>query len=105
MEEEANRAAHRLAKEERREGVELRVLFDGIEEGKAVLDDKIDAGYESLEAVGSAMALEVESEAGETLLGKKDGSGLEGPRDVVAVAVDHEDEGARRRRSGGKGKP
>lgn len=40
------------------------------------------------------MALEVERETGEGVLGEEDRSGLEGPGDVVAVAVDHEDEGA-----------
>lgn len=105
MDQEANRTSHRLAVEEGRQAMELRVLFDGIEEGKAILDDKINAGYESPKTVGSAMAFEVESEAGETLLGKKDGGGLESPTDVVSIAMDHEDEAARRSRSGGKGKP
>lgn len=52
----------------------------------------MDVGDEGPEAVGLAVAFEVESEAGETLLGEENWGGLEGPADVVAVAVDHEDE-------------
>ncbi|CAL9004443.1 unnamed protein product, partial [Prunus brigantina] len=44
------------------------------------------------QAVGLAVTFEVESEAGETLLGEENWGGLEGPADVVAVAVDHEEE-------------
>ncbi|CAL8989493.1 unnamed protein product [Prunus brigantina] len=53
----------------------------------------MDAGDEGPEVVGLAVAFEVESEAGETLLGKENWGGfLEGPSYVVVVAVDHEDE-------------
>lgn len=65
------------------------------------MDDEIDAGDEGLETLRSAVALEVEREAGEAHLGEEDGGGLEGPADVVAVAVDHEDDGAWR----GEGEP
>lgn len=67
-------------------------LFDEIEEKDAVLDDEVDVGDEGSEAVGSAVGFEVESEAGEAVLGEEDWGGLEGPADVVAVAVDHEDD-------------
>lgn len=40
------------------------------------------------------MALKVKGEAGETHLGKENWSGLEGPADVVAIAMDHTDKGA-----------
>lgn len=62
-----------------------------VEEGEAVLDEEIDAGDEGFETFGSAVGFEVESEAGEAVLGEEDRRGLEGPADVVAVAVDHED--------------
>ncbi|KAL6293411.1 hypothetical protein ACE6H2_001553 [Prunus campanulata] len=52
----------------------------------------MDVGDEGLEAVGLTVAFEVESESGETLLGEVNWGGLEGRVDVVAVAVDHEDE-------------
>lgn len=68
------------------------VLFDEIEEKDAVLDDEVDVGDEGSEAVGSAVGFEVESEAGEAVLGEEDWGGLERPADVVAVAVDHEDD-------------
>lgn len=60
------------------------------------MDNRVDIRDEGFETFGSAMAFEVESEAGETHLGEEDGSGLEGPADVVAVAMDHEDEGSGR---------
>lgn len=77
------------------------VLFDGFEEGEAILYNKVHARDEGLEALGTAMALKVKSKASETHLGKEDRGGLEGPGDVVAVAVDHEDEATWR----GEGEP
>lgn len=38
------------------------------------------------------MAFVVSGEAGEAVLGEEDRGGLEGPADVVAVAVDHTDD-------------
>lgn len=72
--------------------MKLGVLFDEIEEKDAVLDDEVDIGDEGSEAVGLTVGFEVESEAGEAVLGEEDWGGLEGPADVVAVAVDHEDD-------------
>lgn len=94
MDEEADRAAHGLAVEETRKSLKFRVLLDGSEEGEAILDDEIDVRNEGFEALRSAMAFEVESETGETHLSEEDCSGLECPADVVAVTVDHEDDGA-----------
>jgi len=70
------------------------LLFDGVEEGEAIVCDQVHGGDEGFEAFGVAVALEVHGEAGEPRLGQEDGSRLEGPGDVVAVAVDHEDDGA-----------
>ncbi len=67
------------------------------------MNNKINIGYESPETLRLAMAFQVKSKAGKTLLGKEDWGGLEGPADVVAVAVDHADEGTWR--GGGEGKP
>lgn len=94
VDEKADRTAHGLAVEETRQALKVGVLLDGSEEGEAVVDDKIDVRDEGPEALGSAMALEVESETSETHLSEEDWSGLEGPADVVAVTVDHEDDGA-----------
>ncbi|KAG6687773.1 hypothetical protein I3843_11G088700 [Carya illinoinensis] len=44
-----------------------------------------------------AMAFEVKSEACKTVLGKEDKGSLEGPADVVVVAMDHADEATSRR--------
>lgn len=41
------------------------------------------------------MALEIKSKCCATDLGEQDGSVLEGPTDVVAIAMDHEDESTR----------
>lgn len=49
------------------------------------------------------MAGEIEGEAREAGAGEEDGGGLEGPADVVAVAVDHADDGAGRRGGGQPG--
>ncbi|CAB4261398.1 unnamed protein product [Prunus armeniaca] len=62
----------------------------------------MDAGDEGPEAVGLDVAFEVESEAGETLLGEENWGGLEGPADFVVVAVDHEDEAMLRGEEGQK---
>lgn len=89
---EAYGTSHGFAVEETRE---VRVLlFDGIEEWEAILCGEVYVGDECFEAVGLAVTLEIERETGEGVLGEEDRSGLEGPGDVVAVAVDHEDEGA-----------
>lgn len=103
MNQEANRAAHGLAVEERGQALKLGVLFDKIEEAEAVVDYRVNIGDESLEALGSAMAFEVKGEASEAGSGEEDGGGLESPADVVAVAMDHEDEGSGR--GGREGKP
>jgi len=95
VDEEADGGAHGLAEEERGEVLELGVLlFDGVEEGEAIVCDEVYGGDEGFEAFGVAVALEVDGEAGESRLGQEDGGRLEGPGDVVAVAVDHEDDGA-----------
>lgn len=96
MNQKANRAAHGFSVEERRKMLKFGILFDEIEQGEAILDDEIDVGDEGFETARSAVAFEVESEAGEALLGEEDGGGLESPADVVSIAVDHEDERSRR---------
>lgn len=68
------------------------------------MDDEVHGGDVGADAVGSAVAFDVESEASEAVLGEEDGGGLERPADVVAVAVDHEDDATWRRR-GGRGEP
>lgn len=92
--EEGDCAAHGLAVEEAGQAVEAREVLNGGEEGEAILHGEVDVGDEGFEAAGVAVALEVEGEASETHLGEEDWGGLEGPGDVVAVAVDHEDDGA-----------
>ena len=67
------------------------------------MNDRVDIGNEGLEALGSTMAFKVKGKASETLLGEEDGSGLKSPADVVAIAMDHEDESSRR--GGRKRKP
>lgn len=85
-------AAHGLAVEETGEVAEFRVLlFNGIEEGEAIVCGEVYVGDEGFEAVGLAVALEVECETREGVLCEEDWGSLEGPGDVVAVAVDHED--------------
>lgn len=83
--------------------MKLGVEFEEIEEGETIVNDRVNIGNESLETLRSAMAFKVKSKTSETHLSKEDGSGLEGPADVVAIAMDHEDESARRGRR--KGKP
>lgn len=56
------------------------------------MDDEIDVWYEGLDAFRVAVTFEVESETSEAVLGEEDGSGLKGPADAVAIAVDHTDE-------------
>lgn len=79
------------------------VEFEEIEEGETIVNDRVNIGNEGLETLGSAMAFDVKSKTGETHLSEEDGSGLEGPADVVAIAMDHEDESSRR--GGRKRKP
>lgn len=102
MDQEANGAAHGFAIEEERDGLEFWVLLDGVEEGEAVADNVVDVGNKSPETLGATMALEVESEGGEAHLGEENRGGLESPADVVAIAVDHADDGTWR---GGEGLP
>lgn len=94
MDQKAEGAAHRFAEEEAREALQPGGLPDGAEVGEAVAGDGVDVGNEGAEALGAAVAREVEGEAGEPVLGEEDGGGLEGPADVVAVAVDHTDQGS-----------
>lgn len=103
VDQEAEGAAHGLAVEEAGEAAELRGAADGVEVGEAVVGDGGEVGEEGAEAGGTAVAGEVEGAAGEAVAGEEDGGGLEGPADVVAVAVDHADEGARGRRRGQPG--
>ncbi|PQQ21631.1 hypothetical protein Pyn_15074 [Prunus yedoensis var. nudiflora] len=60
----------------------------------------MDVGDEGPEAVGLTVAFEVESESGETMLGEVNWGGLEGPADVVAIVMDHEDEATGRGEEG-----
>lgn len=102
MDQERDRASHRFSEEEPRQVSVVRVLLlDGVDEGDDVGDDEVHGGDVGADAVGSAVAFDVESEAGEAVLGEEDGCGLERPADVVAVAVDHEDEATWRGRGGG----
>lgn len=72
------------------------ILFDdGAEVGYAVFNHGIEIWNEGLEPLRSAMAGEIEGEAGEAVLGQEDGGGLEGPADVVAIAMDHEHKSTR----------
>lgn len=82
--------------------MKLRVLLNGIEERDDVIDDEVYGRNIGADAVRSAMTFNVESKASETHLSEKDGSGLESPADVIAVAMDHEDETTWRRRARGK---
>ncbi|KAG9452705.1 hypothetical protein H6P81_005609 [Aristolochia fimbriata] len=97
MDEKTYGPAHRFSVKERRQSGEIGFVFDGVEEGNAVLDDKIEVGDEGSEALGKAMSLEIERDGSEAHLSEKDGSGLEGPADVVPIAVDHTDDGTGRR--------
>ena len=71
--------------------MKLGVLFDEIEDKDVVLNDEINVKDESSEAVGLAVGFEVESEAGEVVLGGRLG-GLEGSANVVAIIGDLEDD-------------
>ncbi|KAK9922087.1 hypothetical protein M0R45_030568 [Rubus argutus] len=68
------------------------------------MDDEVDVGDEGSEAVGLAVGLGVESEAGKAVLGEEDWGGLEGPVDIVAIAkgregeIEEEEEEEERRR-------
>lgn len=99
VDEQADGAAHGLPEEEAGQARVLLPRPDGAEEGEDVGDGGVEVGNEGAEAVGAAVAREVGGEAGEPGPREEDRRGLERPADVVAVAVDHEDErlGARRR--------
>lgn len=104
MDQERDSSSHRFSEEEPRGGLILWLFLDRIQERNEVVDDEVHGGDVGADAVGSAVAFDVESEAGEAVLGEEDGGGLERPADVVAVAVDHEDD-ATWRRGGGGGEP
>jgi len=99
VDEQADGAAHGLPEEEAGQARVLLPRPDGAEEGEEVGDGGVEVGHEGAEAVGAAVAREVGGEAGEPGPREEDRRGLERPADVVAVAVDHEDErlGARGR--------
>jgi hypothetical protein len=99
VDEQADGPAHGLPEEEAGQARILRPRPDGAEEGEEVGDGGVEVGHEGAETVGTAVAREVGGEAGEPEAREEDRRGLERPADVVAVAVDHEDErrGPRRR--------
>lgn len=105
VDEQADRAAHGLPEQEAGQRRVLLPLLNGAEESEEVGDGGLERGDEGAEAVGAAVAREVGGEAGEAGAGQEDGRGLERPADVVAVAVDHEDERPRRRAPRGHGAP
>lgn len=71
--------------------------YSGAEEVDAIVYNSAEIGDEGADARGAAVTWEIEGEAGEAEAGEVDGGVLEGPADVVAVPVYHEDGGARRR--------
>jgi len=92
VDEQADGPAHGLPEEEAGQARVLLPRPDGAEEGEEVGDGGVEVGHEGAEAVGAAVAREVGREAGEPGPREEDRRGLERPADVVAVAVDHEDE-------------
>lgn len=102
MDEEADGAAHGLTIQEAL-GIGMMIVVivknkrggggggdDGVEVGDAIMDDGVEMRDEGLEAVGSAVSRQIEGVAGKAVLGQEDRGGLEGPTDVVAVAMNHE---------------
>lgn len=61
---------------------------EGVEEGDAVIDDRIDVGNVGDEAVGEAMALVIDGAGGETGFGEMDGSELDNPAGLAGETMD-----------------
>lgn len=61
---------------------------EGVEEGDAVIDDRVDVGDMGNEAVGEAVALVIDGAGGETGFGEMDGRELEKPAGLAGETVD-----------------
>lgn len=99
MHEEADTTTQGFTKEEEREAMEVGLLLFGFEESKEVLSDDFKIRDESFEARRSAMAFDIHGESCKSKGREADSSVLEGPTDIVGVAMDHTDASFRKRRS------
>lgn len=90
--EKSNCAAERFSVEKRRE-IRRRVApTERIEEGDAVIDNGVNVGYMSHEAIGEAMALMIDCADGETVLGEVNGGELNEPAGLAGESVNDADD-------------